>query len=325
MSTTVIDAGPIGPDESGGQYRNRVLTDRAVWWDSIGARQGIRRGGDLSTVAGQMAMEMTDFLAFVEERDSAGSTGGTGRGYAVWTDDTVVASFDVASASDRMDALVVAFADTSVGTAAFGTEVNSAGGQVVVVPGTSGVTTPVTDSDINDAIGSGGWVRLADVLVESTDTEINPANVTENDDASALAAYCRIESGTAQTIPGGSVTGVNFGTVISQNRSGFNVTTTSLDIPEDGYYTIHAGVNWDPGNNSGIRYVAILGGGPAGGTLASDAYTAFQGPNANELQAVAYAGHFTTGQTITVEAFQSSGGAVDAPAGSYLDVRQLRG
>lgn len=179
MSTTLIDGGPAGADEAGGQYRNRILTDRIAWWRSIGRRQGVLRGFVHSTVAGQMQLSFTAGETAVEERDSLG-VANTARGYLVWTGADAIAQFDVASASARNDAVVVAFVDVSVGAAALGSGTTTVGGQLVVVPGVSGSSTPRTDAEIQSYVGSGGWVRLMDVAIAATDTEINPASVTKN-------------------------------------------------------------------------------------------------------------------------------------------------
>lgn len=212
MSTTVIDGGPAGPDEAAGQYRNRILTDRAVWWEAAGSRQGVKRGFVLSTIGGQMALSASAGLGFVEERDTSGNAGATGRGYAVWTDSAQTVSFDPASAANRNDAVVLAFVDVSVGVAAVGTETTVVGGQLVVVPGTSGVTTPRTDSDISAAVGSGGWVRLADVLIESTDTEIQAGNIDTATDGYLPGQQVRTVSGTisGSSIPAGTATAETF-------------------------------------------------------------------------------------------------------------------
>lgn len=177
MSTTLIDGGPAGPDEIGGQYRNRILTDRTTWWYALGGRQGVLTGFTHSTVAGQMALDYTAGVAAVEERDSLGNTG-TSRGYVVWSGGVSRVQFGAASASDRKDAVVVAFCDKAAGAGAFGTETSVVGGQLVVVPGVSGTTTARTDSQIQAAVGSGGWVRIADVLIPAGSTQISAGNVT---------------------------------------------------------------------------------------------------------------------------------------------------
>lgn len=179
MSTTLIDGGPAGPDEAGGQYRNRILTDRKTWWQALGGRQGVLRGLEHSTVAGQMQLSFAAGEAVLEERDSL-DVANTDRGYLAWTDAAAIAQFDVASASSRNDAVVIAFVDVSVGAAALGTGTTTVGGQLVVVPGVSGSTTPRTDAEIADYVGSGGWARVLDVIIDPTDTEINPVNITVN-------------------------------------------------------------------------------------------------------------------------------------------------
>lgn len=177
MSATLIDGGPAGPDEVGGQYRNRILTDRVAWWRALGARQGVLEGFTTSTVAGIMALDFASGIAAVEERDSLGNVG-TGRGYVVWSEDVTQVTFAPASAADRKDAVVLAFCDLAAGAGAFGTETSIVGGQLVVVSGVSGTTTPRTDSQIQDAVGSGGWIRVADILIPAGSTEISAGNIT---------------------------------------------------------------------------------------------------------------------------------------------------
>lgn len=171
---TLIRGGPAGPDGSGGAYPNEVETDRSAWWHALGGRQGVLKGFAHSGVAGQMALDFTPGAALVGERDATG-VASLDRGYLVWADSTTRVSFGTASASDRNDAVVAAFVDVEDGPV--GTGGLDVGPHIVVVPGVSGTTTPRTDTQINDYLGRGGWVRLLDVPIASTDTEINVANV----------------------------------------------------------------------------------------------------------------------------------------------------
>lgn len=176
---TLIRGGPAGPDGLGGAYENGVETDRAALWNALGGRQGVLHGFEISGLAGQMALSLTAGAALVDERDAAGNAGTTLRGYLVWADTDTTVTFGAASASNRNDALVAAFVDTEDGPV--GTGGLDVGPHLVVVPGTSGVLTPVTDADITTYLGRGGWLRLADVPVASTDTEINTANLDTHD------------------------------------------------------------------------------------------------------------------------------------------------
>jgi hypothetical protein len=179
MPSTLIRGMPAGPQADGvTAFENEVESDRAALWDALGGRQGVIRGFVHSGVAGAMALDFTPGSGLVEERDASGNTGVTHRGYHVWSDVTARVTFDPASASARNDAVVLAFVDVEDG--ALGTGVSEVGGQLVVVTGVSGTTTPRTDADINAWVGKGGWVRLMDVPIASTDTEINVANIAKS-------------------------------------------------------------------------------------------------------------------------------------------------
>lgn len=172
----LVNGGPVGPDGLGGAFKNTDASDRTALWRSLGARQGILSGGALSTPAGVLAMDVAAFRAAVAERDSAGTA--LARGYHAWADATTTVVFDAPSASSRVDAVILAVADISAGAGAFGSGVTEAGPQLLVVTGVSGTTVPRTDVEVQDWVGSGGWMRLADVRIDPTDTEVNDANVT---------------------------------------------------------------------------------------------------------------------------------------------------
>lgn len=161
-------------DELGAAYRNDIEDVRAAVYHALGGTQGILDGFVLSTVAGVMEVDLTAGRALIAERGV--DITAEDRGYFVFADDVTTVTFDGASVADRCDALVFAWPDPQYG--ALGASVTTAGPQIVVVKGVSGSTTPRTDSEINTAIGVGGWFRYADVVIDSTDTEINPANVT---------------------------------------------------------------------------------------------------------------------------------------------------
>lgn len=177
MPSTLILGSPAGPDGLGGAFSNTVEADRSALWDALGGRQGVLRGFGYTAVAGQMALDIdAASSALVGERANDGTASLT-RGYHVYTPEGTATRivFDPASVSNRNDAVVAAFVDTEDGS--LGTGVSTAGPQVVVVTGVSGVTVPRTDAEINAFIGRGGWVRLFDVPIASTDTEINVANI----------------------------------------------------------------------------------------------------------------------------------------------------
>lgn len=173
----MIRGGPAGPDGVGGSYANEVETDRAAWWHALGGAQGVIEGFVHAAVAGQMALDFTPGAALVGER-AADGTASLDRGYLVWADSTTRVTFAPASAAARNDAVIACFADTEDG--ALGTGVTQVGPQIIAVTGVSGTTTPRTDAQINAALGRGGWVRLMDVPIASTDTQINVANIVKS-------------------------------------------------------------------------------------------------------------------------------------------------
>lgn len=174
---TMMKGGPAGPDpaQGDGRFRQDVDFDRAALWDSLGGRQGILRGLTHTLVAAQLSVDLAAGAAVVEERTAVGALG-LGRGYHVWADVATRVTFDVPSAAARSDALVVGFADTEDG--ALGASVTQVGGQAFIVKGVSGTSTPRTDAQINAALGRGGWLRYADVVINPGDTQVNPAGVT---------------------------------------------------------------------------------------------------------------------------------------------------
>lgn len=188
----LVNGGPIGPDGLGGAYKNTDADDRAALWQSLGAAQVMLSGGALTYPVGVLAIDVAAFRALVAERDSSGVR--LSRGYHAWADASTRAVFAAPSASARNDALVLVVADTSAGAGAFGSGVTQAGPQIVVVTGVSGTTVPRTDAEVQSWVGSGGWMRLADVRIDPTDTEVKAANVTKTNVAAALPPF--IQSGT---------------------------------------------------------------------------------------------------------------------------------
>lgn len=161
-------------DELGNAYRNQAEDVRAQVFQALGGTPGILEGFAMSVVAGNMQVSFAAGRALIEE--SGVDLTGDDRGYYVFATDATVVPFDAASVSDRKDAVVFAWVDPQYG--ALGTDVTEAGPQIVVVKGVSGSTVARTDAEISAAVGPGGWFRYADVLIDSADTEINPANIT---------------------------------------------------------------------------------------------------------------------------------------------------
>jgi hypothetical protein len=202
---TLIRGGPAGPDGLGGAYPNTVEADRAALWSALGGRQGVIRGFVASGVAGQMSLSFTAGAALVAERDAAGTPDTTFRGYHVWSDTATVVQFGPASPSARNDAVVAAFVDTEDGPV--GTGGLAAGPYLVVVPGVSGTSTPRTDAQITAWLGRGGWIRLLDVPIASTDTQINVATMVDQ----------RRTAGTSQFVLKGSDESVTSSTTLQND------------------------------------------------------------------------------------------------------------
>ena len=170
-----IRGGECGPDGLGGAYANEIETDRSIAWFGAGAKQGVLKGFDWTQVPGQMQLTVSAGAALLSELDGSGNV--QDRGYLVWADTDTVVDFGAASVSARNDCLVAAFVDTEDG--AVGTGSLAVGAHLVVVPGVSGTTTVRSDADIRGWLGRGGYVRLADVPIASTDTQIETANVVD--------------------------------------------------------------------------------------------------------------------------------------------------
>lgn len=186
---TLIRGGPAGPDGLGGAYSNTVESDRAALWSALGGRQGVLRGFVHSGVSGQMSLSFTAGAALVDERDASGNAGTLFRGYHVWSDTATVVQFGPASPSARNDAVVAAFVDTEDGPV--GTGGLDVGPHLVVIPGVSGTSTPRTDTQITAWLGRGGWIRLLDVPIASSDVQINLAGITDRKTSAGRTQFVR--------------------------------------------------------------------------------------------------------------------------------------
>jgi hypothetical protein len=177
-------------------------------------------------------------MGLAAERD--GSNNEMRRGYLVWSDVTNVVQFGAASASARNDAVVLAAVD--VEDAGFGTGVSVAGGYLIAVPGVSGTTAVRTDAQIAAYLGRGGWVRLLDVPIASSDTQINMANIVPT-----AAAIPWLDSGALTNVFTGS--GWTIGTQVFRRRLGvnwFNLTCTrTITNPGNGNLTNALVATWD--------------------------------------------------------------------------------
>lgn len=207
-----LDAGIIGPDGLGGAYKNTASVLEALSWYALGGKQGVLSGMTLAGVAGSMAIDVAAGAAMISRRD--GSNNVQAMGYLVPVPVTTRVTFGPASPAARNDALVAAVVDTTDGPV--GTGGLASGGHLVAVPGVSGTSTPRTDADIAAFLGRGGFVRLADVPIASTDTQITMANVTDK----------RVLFSAWQTLPTSSLTG----------GTGWTVTSIRYRLPPQGVY-----------------------------------------------------------------------------------------
>ncbi len=231
-------------DELGAAYRNDAEDVRAMLYHALGGTEGILEGFVMSTVSAAMEVDFTAGRALIAERGV--DITAEDRGYYVFADDVTTVTFDAASVADRCDAVVFAWPDPQYGS--LGASVAVAGPQIVVVKGVSGSTTPRTDSEINTAIGVGGWFRYADVVIDSADTEINPASIDLTypdalpDDAISYAANAADLTNGSRVYRRGNMV-ILF--VECQLTAGFSANQTILTVPA-GYLparTVRGGIN----------------------------------------------------------------------------------
>lgn len=173
-----IDLIPIGStdDAETTAFQNKLTIRKASQFLSLGGRSGILDGWAYSTVSGQMQLSFAAGSGMVAARD--GSQVEQRWGYVAQTRAATIVQFSVASAGNRKDAVVFAACDPQEAGTFPGTGALAAGGHLVVVPGTSGVTTALSDSAIATYLGSGGFHRIADVLIPSGSTSISSGNIT---------------------------------------------------------------------------------------------------------------------------------------------------
>jgi hypothetical protein len=224
----------LGPSDAAGTvaFLNRLDSRRVETLAVFGGHAGIWEGFVYSQVGGQMQLSFTAGIGMAAERD--GSQVELRRGYVIWNDVATVVQFGAASAANRNDAVVLAAVDPEDG--AFGTGALVADGHLVVIPGVSGTTTVRTDAQIATWLGRGGWVRLLDVPILSTDTQINTATIVPTP-----AAIPWLDSGTLTNVftvaSGWSIQSQNFRRRLGVNwfnitftRTGANITSISGNI-----------------------------------------------------------------------------------------------
>lgn len=164
-------------DDAAAAWRNSIEDIRAMVWNAWGRSQGIVTGFVMTPTVGSLAVDFTAGGAIIEQRGT--DINGDGRGYFVYNDVTTTVTFSAPSAASRNDAVVFCWGDPQYG--ALGASAASPGGpQIVVVQGVSGSTTPRTDTQIQTAIGVGGWFRFADVIIAPGNTTVQAGNITDN-------------------------------------------------------------------------------------------------------------------------------------------------
>jgi hypothetical protein len=164
-------------DDAAAAWRNSIEDIRALIWNAWGRSQGIVTGFVMTPTVGSLAVDFTAGAGIIEQRGT--DINGDGRAYFVYNDVTSTVTFSAPSAASRSDAVVFCWGDPQYG--ALGASAASPGGpQIVVVQGVSGSTTPRTDTQIQTAIGVGGWFRFADVIIAPGNTTVQPGNITDN-------------------------------------------------------------------------------------------------------------------------------------------------
>lgn len=311
---TQIFGSPAGPDGAGGAYHNTVEARRAHVFDGLGGAQGVLRGFDLTQRAGEMAVDISPGAALLGERDATGAAS-LNRGYHVYADDTFVVPHDPPSVSDRVDAVVAAFVDVEDG--AVGTGGLTVGPHVVAIPGTSGVSTAPTDSDITAWLGRGGWIRLYDQPIGSTDTQVDTSAAV--DIRPYVYPFAHL-FGTSQLVGSGtSEIQMSFGGLREAHpASGGDTANDRLVVTRPGVHSVELYVEW-ASNNTGDRSLFLnvngtrlrgqrIGAAPAGGDY---------------LSIVIPATRFALGDVLTGTFWQTSGANLSTVAKEFT-LRWLR-
>lgn len=173
-----IDAIPLKASNSAltTAFNNKVDLRQAELYYAMGGRSGNVEGGAYSVVAGQQQLSVAAGAWFVRARD--GSQNEQRWGYLCQTRAASVVQFTAPGGTNRRDALVVAVADPAQAGGTFGGSLAlAAGGHLVAVPGVS-PTVNLTDAQIQSAVGSGGFHRIADVLMTTGQSQISAGNIT---------------------------------------------------------------------------------------------------------------------------------------------------
>lgn len=159
-----VSAGYIGA----GGFQNDIRTDRLLLEHVAMGRQGVPYASHLvvTPTVGAHSVTISAGRAFVKGKNTPASQGS----YFVWSDDNDVVALAAPSASPRIDTVILRVADPQ-----YGTVTGTVGARYEVIQGTPAASpTAVADATI-DALGvPGGWIRLADVRVNTVDTGAIP-------------------------------------------------------------------------------------------------------------------------------------------------------
>ena len=149
------------------------------------------------------------------------------------------------------------------------------------------------------------------------------SNVQTSSDTDTRVVAARYNLSVDQSIPNNSATTVIWNNKNFDSHAGMNTSTGIYTIPVSGYYTFKIGQRW-ASNATGIRYVSTL----ITGTSSSlgTTYNVFNTNTDFVNNSASDTLYFNAGDTIAIQAFQSSGVALAFKATSaYFEIERLSG
>lgn len=314
---------PGAVDDVAVAYRNDIEDDRALIWDAFGRVQGVLHGLVMTEDAGSLSVTFTAGAAVVEERGT--DINGDKRGYYLFEDVSFVVTFAAPDAASRNDAVVVCWADPQYG--ALGASVSGPGPQVVVVKGVSGSTVPRTDTEINTAVGPGGWFRYADVIIAPGNTQIAPANVTRSSARSAPQAAAKVRRVATQSIPASVGTAIAWDTIVKDPGGMVPTVASGIKVPVTGDYQITGQICMNKASASVLFHVVIR---VNGADVLVPSRTGMNTPNApTDVNFSVGEWPLVAGDVVTIAVFHTDTAAISTFDGSTihkteLSVRRLR-
>ena len=170
----------------------------------------------------------------------------------------------------------------------------------------SGVTGPTGPAGANGATGSsGGPVGPTGAM--------GPSGATGATGSGTAPIGALVKASGAQSITTDTATQVSFGTIVQDTSSGSTITganANALTVPANGWYTVSSGSCWNSAISNGTWMQLKVNGSvwnPAGslGLI-------FQLPGSGALcGGGTIVGYFSSGDVLTVYAFQATGGTVN--------------